>query len=789
MLVTLLLALQAASVAPANLEGAGPPTQTVYSGRASALTVKIPRIENEVIIDGALDEAVWGSAAMLNGFSQFSPSDGVAASDSTQVLVWYSPTAVYFGIRAFEAHGQVHATLANRDKIFADDNVQILLGTFNDGRQATVFALNPFGIQADGALVETGKTAGGFTGGTLSREPTDLSPDFTFQSKGRLTDFGYEIEVRIPFKSLRYQAQDVQTWQLNVVRETQHSGYEDSWTPAHRASASFLGQSGTLVGLNGLHRGLVLDVNPELTGKLDGAPTGSGWKYKSTGPDIGGNVRWGVTNNLTLNGTAKPDFSQVESDAGQLAFDPRQALFFAEKRPFFLEGIELFSSPTNLIYTRRIVQPVAAVKLTGKGLGVNAGLLSAVDDRAASATGSDNPVYNILRVQKDVGPQSRLGVVYTDRIDGNDYNRVGALDGRLVFGGVYSAQFQVAGSLTRSNSLTTPLSPLWLAKFNRNGKAFGFRTSFTGIADQFRAGSGFISRPGIVDLVVNPSYTLYGKRGSLIESFTGDIALDGTWQYQHFVHSRNIQDQKLHFNGNASLHGGWAVGTGLFIESFGYDSALYAGYALERPAAGGGLDTVRFTGQPTIPNFEGYVQVVTPQFAKFDGSIFALYGHDENFFEWASSKLLIGTAAFNWRPTDKLRAELSYNWQLVLRRSDGSKVGEGRIPRLKLEYQIARPLFVRLVGQYDAEQVAALRDDGRTNAPILILQNGTYVRTTAQQSNSFRGDVLVSYQPTPGTVLFAGYGSTLDEPKALHFSGLRRQVDGFFLKVSYLYRL
>ena len=131
----------------------------------------------------------------------------MAAADSTEVLVWYSPTAIHFGIRAFEAHGAVHATLADRDRIGADDHVQILLSTFNDGRQATVFAVNPFGVQSDGALVETGSTSGnGFNNAVVRRENADLSPDYIYQSKGRVTETGYEVEVRIPFKSLRYQS-------------------------------------------------------------------------------------------------------------------------------------------------------------------------------------------------------------------------------------------------------------------------------------------------------------------------------------------------------------------------------------------------------------------------------------------------------------------------------------------------------------------------------------------------------------------------------------------------------
>ncbi|HJP61766.1 MAG TPA: DUF5916 domain-containing protein, partial [Gemmatimonadaceae bacterium] len=357
----------------------------IYSGRENQINVKVPRIEADATIDGALTEPVWQQAAVLTGFSQFSPHDGIPAADSTQVLVWYSPTAVYFGIRAFEAHGAVHATLADRDKISADDNVQILLGTFHDHRQAYVFAVNPFGVQMDGTIVEQGQQLTGQWTPTLSgRVAPDLSQDFVFSSKGRLTDYGYEVEIRIPLKSLKYQSADVQSWDINIVRQVQHSGYEDSWVPAKRANTSFLSQSGSLDGLTGMSRGLVLDVNPSVTQKITGAPAASGWNYDRGSPQIGGRVQWGITNTLTLNAAVNPDFAEVESDAGQFVIDPRLALFFPEKRPFFLEGLDVFNTPNNLIYTRRIVQPDVALKLTGKVGGTSLGMMSAADDRSLS---------------------------------------------------------------------------------------------------------------------------------------------------------------------------------------------------------------------------------------------------------------------------------------------------------------------------------------------------------------------------------------------------------------------
>ena len=755
-----------------------------YSGRARQLDVPIPRFEADVAIDGDLADSVWTHAARLTGFSQYAPNDGLAAADSTQVLVWYSATAIYFGIRAFELHGRPTMTLANRDQMFDDDNVQILLGTFPDGKQVLMFAVNPVGVQGDGSLVEGANvTASGFIGGAVvGREQPDLSPDFVFQSRGHVTDWGYEVEVRIPFKSIRYQPRQPQDWRLNIVRQVKHSGVEDSWYPARRASATFVGQAGTLVGLSGMHRGLVMDLNPEATGKASGAPNpGGAYRYDVGDPQVGGNVRWGVSDNLTLNGTIKPDFSQVESDAGQLAFDPRQALFFPEKRPFFLEGSELFQVPQNLIYTRRIVQPIAAVKLTGTTFGTDIGLLSAVDQKFASATGTDNPVFTILRAQRSLGRASRLGLAYTDWIEGGDYNRVAELDSRLVFKEIYGLNLQLAGSRTRVGGVTTT-APLWLSQFTVQHRIWGLRSLFAGISDDFRDASGFIGRAGIVHSYVDPSYTAYGGVGALLQRFTGDIVVDGIWQYQNFIHGRHLQDKKLHFNGNAALRGGWNVGAGYFVESFGYDSALYAAYRL-------GRDTVRFKGQPTIVNGEYIVQIGTPQWKHFSGNGYFLQGHDENFFEWASADLLLLSVDLSYRPTERLRNTVSYFWQQVNRRTDGSLVNVGRVLRAKLEYQLSRPLFVRVVGQYIQDKTDSLRDDSRTGAPIFIQGPDSLTRAAASHSNLFHADVLLSYQPVPGTVVFVGYGSDMVDEEAFRFRGLTRTGDAFFLKLSYLFRL
>jgi hypothetical protein len=761
----LLLALVAGNAVPPE----------IYHGRENRIAVRAPRLSREAKLDGRLDEAVWAEAAVLTGFSQYRPVDGLAAIDSTEILVWYAEHEIFFGIRAFEPHGLVNATLADRDRIGGDDHVQLLLDTFNDRRRALVFSVNPLGVQADGVLTE-GENHG----------QVDLSPDFVYESRGRVTEWGWEVEVRIPFKSLRYQSNRVQTWGLNVVRRVQHSGHTQTWTAARQGQNSFLAQSGTLQDLTELRRGLVLDVNPVLTARADGARNDQqAWRYGRSTPEVGANIRWGVTENLTANLTANPDFSQVESDAGQLSFDPRQALFFPEKRPFFLEASENFSAPNQLIYTRRITAPVVAAKFTGKLSGTDIGVLSAVDDDALSSTG-DHPLYNLLRLRRDIGGSSTLGLVYTDRIEGQHYNRVIAADTRLIFGGVYSLLAQVGASFTHSATASSPWRPIFELGAARRGRHFGVTSILEGSHDEFRAASGFVSRPGIVHAQLRPSYTWYGKPDATIQSFTAVLNLDGTWTYDRFMKGNVPDDQKLHTGGDFVFRGGWRMGAQFLLESFKYPPELYTNYWIDA-----GADTVPFTGTDRISNYDLLLTFGTPQFPKFAADLFTIVGRDENFFEWAPAWIALTTINATWRPTEKLRATGQYVVQSYQRTSDNSVVGIRQIPRVKFEYQLSRPIFVRLVTEYDADRQDDLRDDSRTGRPILLCSPGPTdcARATGYRRGRFRVDGLFSYQPTPGTVLFAGYGSTLDSDVSWRISDMQRATDGFFLKLSYLFRM
>lgn len=755
-----------------NAQAPASTARAVYHGRARETNVTVPRLQDAFVIDGTLDEPAWQRAAVLTGFSQYNPVDRLPAADSTEVLVAYDEHAIYFGIRAVETHGDVVATLADRDRIAGNDHVEIYLDTFDDRRRALLFGVNAFGIQSDGTFVEG-------TG-------VDRSPDFLFESKGRLTPYGYEVEVRIPFKNIRYERKDTQDWGIQVLRRVMHSGAEDTWTATERGAMSFLEQSGRLVDLTDLRRGLVMDINPAMIASVPGGPrstTDPAWRYRQAEPELGGLLRWGVTPNVSLTATANPDFSQVESDVGQTIFDPRQGIAFPERRPFFLEANENFQVPNGLIFSRRIVDPVGAVKLSGKVGSSNIGFLSAIDEGGDSG----DPLFNILRLRRDVGPGSTLGMVYTDRVQGNDYNRVGAVDTRLLLGSRYVLSGQVGASFTQAADRHADGRPLFDLSLVQTGRERGFSARFRGYHPEFETASGFIPRTGIAQLVLQRRRTWF-PTGSVFQSISFTPISDNTWEWHRFVRGTEPNDIKLNTSTTAVLRGGWNATLYTWTETFKYPAFLYTDYFIERrDATGTPVDTLPYVGTDRLTNLGVNVRLATPQWQRFSAAVDVSGGQDDNFDEWSSAWILYSTIEVEWRPTEQLRLNGRFLEQRVNRKSDGSLVRLRSIPRLRVEYQLTRAVFFRFVGQYDGLKVDALRDDSRSGDPILIRTATGFRRAAPIDRGGLRADWLFSYLPNPGTVLFVGYGANVGSTE-FRPSDLRRTADGFFVKLSYLFR-
>ncbi len=731
--------------------------------------VAIPRLAAEVTIDGRLDEPAWREATVLTGFHQYQPVDSRPAEERTEVLVWYAPNAIHFGIIASDrVPGSIRATVADRDNLDADDRVTIYLDTFNDRRRAFFFTVNPLGAQEDGV-----RTEGGFTAGTLQGGTSDKNPDYLWQSRGQLTDSGYVVEIRIPFKSLRYPGAGSQAWGLNIVRKVQRTGFEDTWTDTRRANASFLLQAGTMTGLRDLQRGITTEVQPFVTGQANGVRNSTGFDRGDLDASAGVNLRLGLSSSLSLDATYNPDFSQIESDASLVTANERFALFFPEKRPFFLEGIELFATPNQLVYTRQIVNPIAGGKVTAKVGKNNIAHLTAVDEHPGS-----DALFTITRVRRDLGTNSTAGLALTTRDRDGTFSRLAATDVRVVFGKLYYVAGQLGGSWTRDVSGgDSRTSPIWEAEFDRTGRGWGFNYKLTGIGEDFHAAAGFVPRNDIVSGRAFNRLSFYGRRGALVEQLTVFGGINRIWRYDALLQDAVEGDEQV--NPSLTLRGGWRVSGQASHEFVDFEPGDYATYTV---SSGGPMGPYQHP-DGVSDGFGLSLSVTTPTFKALNASASVARSRGGIFAEAAPGYETRVSGSLTLRPTGALRMSASNTYSRITRDRNGSEFARTIIQRVKVEYQLTRSLFFRVVGEYVAGRRSAL-EDARTGAPLFV--DGT--QASASESNRMRLDWLASFEPSPGTVAFVGYGASLDDQRPFRFGNLTRSSDGFFVKLAYLIR-
>ncbi|MBE3132040.1 MAG: hypothetical protein IMZ55_01080 [Acidobacteria bacterium] len=660
--------------------------------------------------------------------------------------------------------------MPDRDNLDSEDTVTVYLDTFHDQRRACFFTVNALGVQEDGVHSEAGFNAGTLSGGGLA----DKNPDFQFDSTGRLTDEGYVVEVRIPFKSLHYPANGPQKWGLQISRTVQRTRYQDTWTDARKAGESFLSQAGDIDGLHDLQHGVVTEIQPFFTMAANGSRQTDGAPFVRDKMDInpGANVRFSTTN-LTFDSTVNPDFSQVEADAGQVTANERFALFYPEKRTFFLEGIDLFATPNQLAYTRQIVNPIAGEKLTGKVGPLNVAYL-VVKEKVDSG----GALFNVARIRRDFGHNSTVGMTVTDRSARGEYNRVIDADIRTIFKKLYYFQVQAAQSWTQDPGGKRHASPLWMVEWDRTGRAFGFNYKLTGIGTNFQARAGYIPRNNIVQGQLFNRYSWYGKKGSLLETVSAHYNLTRVWEYDEFGRRRAIEGTDS-YNLQSGWRGGWTLNGNLKQMFWRFEPELYAAYQV---VARNSL-VAPYLPLNKVSGLTPVITIKTPIFRTVNGQLDFQRGPVPIFAEGSAGHQTRIATILKFRPIGSLRAEVTSTYVRITHDRDGSESVRTVIPRFKVEYQATRSLFFRMVAEYRSERQALLLD-AIGGDPLLI--GG--VLSAARLSKGVRLDWLVSYKPTPFTVAFFGYGSSLATDHALSLSSLQRMNDGFFLKLAYQIR-
>jgi hypothetical protein len=705
----------------------------------------VPRVESRVTIDGVLDEEVWAIALSIPVNTEVQPGENIPAPVDMEVLLAYGPEKVYVGFRAHDPEPErIRARYSDRDNIFDDDWVAILFDTFNDARRSFLFFSNPLGVQAD--TVETA-TGGG-----------DSSWDAIWDSAGQITPTGYTVEMAIPFSSLRFQGgAQSQIWGLDAIRSYPRGvRHHIGAFPRDRGNNCYLCQALKISGFAGADPGRNLELDPTLVSTYgearDDFPDGEFTK-RTSDLDAGLTARWSVTPNLTLNGTINPDFSQVEADAAELDINTQFALFYPEKRPFFMEGADFFELPIGVVYTRTMADPEWGLKLSGK-VGKGAiGFFSVEDSltnllfpgsqRSRATSLAERNQASAFRYRHDVGKSSTVGVIATDREGTDYYNRLLGLDAVLRFTQEDTLYLNLFSSRSRYGAETARTFDQPSGEFSGNAFDLMFNHEtrktehyihFQDFDDDFRADMGFVPQVGFRFLDL----------GTLRSWFHDD---PGHWfnKIKAWVGYERTEDSagnSLRSVGGTFIHyDGPRQSRGLAILYLGTQSFKGIEY---------GHDTL---------DAQAYVQVTDD--IELGARVF--YGDAIDFGGERPATRYRLTPMLELFGGRHLQVELDHTYERLW--VDDGRLYEAHLSDLRAIYQVNRRTLLRLVLQHSD----------------FDFSEELYSPPRRPKSRDLLSQILFSYKINPQTALYLGYSDNyLGTPASL------RQVDRtLFLKIGY----
>ena len=733
----LLLAL-ASPLAARQSQDSAPP-------RSARPSYHVERAASPITVDGVLDEAAWEHAAVVPLKFETRPKENLPPDVATETLLTYDANYLYVGFRAHDPDpSAIRAHLVDRDKAFDDDFVGIVLDTFNDERRAFEFFVNPLGVQMDMFMDDVNGNE-------------DATWDAIWLSAGKVNATGFAVEIAIPWSSLRFpRTEGEQTWGFDALRfypRSQRARISDH--PLDRNVSCYLCQEAKMSGFSGVTPGKNIELTPTVTGsrtdRRNDFPQGSLEEGKVRS-DLGLTAKWGITPNLTLNAALNPDFSQVEADTAQLDVNTQFALFFPEKRPFFLEGADFFGTPFNAVFTRNVADPSWGVKLTGKE-GENAlGVFAAQDDRTnllfpgssgSSTTSLDLKTSDaVLRYRRDVGKSSAVGVLFTGR-DGGDYrNDLAGLDGRyrMSDSDVFRGQFlrsrteypaDVAAAFGQPSGVRQDHA-YWLSYDHSARDWFGF-ARYEDVGRDFRADMGFMPQVDYTYMLAGLGHTWNGDwRGYTRASLSGDWnrRVDQSGQLLQEVWEL-VADCNGPLQSYFSLNAGW--------RDTGFNGRTFA----EK------FSTTYFELQPT-------------------GSLYlSLNLKLANQIDYANTRdgdLVEIDPTIRYNLGKHLRTVLSHTYQKLDVKS--GTLYTANLTQLSTVYQFNVRTFLRAILQHtDIERTPAL-----------------YLSPIDKSTETLFSQLLFSYKLNPQTVLFVGYS---DDSLGDERIDLTRADRTLFLKVGY----
>jgi hypothetical protein len=701
-------------------------------------------------IDGAVDPEEWGEALSLELAYEVRPGENIDPPVRTEALLAYTADHLVVAFKAYDPDPRaIQARLCDRDDMYDDDWVAIVLDTFNDQRRAYEFFSNPVGIQGD--QIEADSGGGG-------------SWDAIWESAGRITQFGYEVEMAIPFHCLGFQkSADVQTWGLDLVRSYPRSvRHHIALFPRDRNNNCYFCQTEKVVGFRDASPGRNLEIIPTVSSVMTqehGDPAKSleseTVSYRDT--QLGVTARWGFTPNLTLNATVNPDFSHVEADAAQLDINTQFALYYQEKRPFFLQGADFFNTRLDAVYTRTIADPMWGAKVTGKA-GVSAiGAFSARDGITnlifPGNQGSDSTTLeletqaSVFRYRRDLARASSVGALVTDRQGGDYFNRLVAVDGDVRFTRRDRVTVQVMGSMTHYPSQVVADFDQPEGEFTgtavdafyfHNTKTWDWYGHYLDISPGFRADLGFMPQADY-------------RYGDIGWGHTWERDPGGPWTLLNV--GNGIEGSQDHSGNLLTRYVTCWFNYAGPRRSF-FDMGGYFGHEWH--------DNTKFDGSHV--EFEGGFWPTGRWLLVLGGTFGDRIDYD-NVQQGTRLRLNPIVEVVVGR---HLSVGLDHTWEIL--DVEGGRLYTANLSQLYARYQFTRRLGVRAVVQYS--------DTARDPA--------LYVDEVDDRSRSVFAQLLGSYKINPQTVVFVGYsGNSANEWS----NGLDRTDDTVFVKVGYAWNL
>jgi hypothetical protein len=785
---------QAASSPPSAASGARAANQQVPE-RLSVPTnhdfnLTIPRLRQAPTLEDFLSMKPMGGTAesmvQVTGFLQREPHDGEPATQPTEAYLGYDEKNLYVVFVCHDEPGKVRAHETRREGFDGDDDVEIMLDTFNDRRRAYVFQTNPKGVQWDAMWTEASyqETSGNF----------DTSFDTVWYSRGKVLEGGYVVSIAIPFRSLRFPSAKDQTWGIVLLREITRGNEKAFWPRVSINEEGRLRHAAKATGMSGISPGRNIQFIPygllNSFQTVDDRDTGVPFAHydnRSLGGTFGADGKIILNDSLVLDLTANPDFSQVESDEPQVTVNQRYRVYFPEKRPFFIENADYFRTPIDLFFTRNIVQPDGGIRLTGKTGQYSLGILSS-DDRSPGIVVSPNDplagtrsYFNIARVSRDIFNQSSVGAIFTDweYPSDNSYNRVGGIDSRLKFSPNLIGTFQAVTSASEYFG-THYSGQAYKADLIYTSRHWYQDGTYNDIAPEFVTQPGFVNRVDIREFRDDTAYTFRPKKGPVV-GWGPEIF--GHWTWDH-------TGLRLDTDYNPAVNITLKRQTHIFIypyEEFrerlrpqDFPGAVQQNQDYHEHLSGANISSSPYP-QLTVGaqyywgNAVNFVYGLDPQLPQYQTPYLARY-------DTAGAVMTI-------RPFTALKIDNTYLFSRLRTREDNASIFNNHILRTKWNWQFTRELSLRVIEEYDA---ILTRNDPADPAPTYPF---TYQRTT----KNLNTDILITYLLHPGTAVYVGYNTNQQNlNRALAMDPLFGAVkvgrplinDGrlFFVKVSYLFR-